>query len=49
VAVGDVDHVVGAEGKARALAWRLGDWPARHALLARFCGDTDLAESDLDP
>lgn len=49
VAAGDVDHVVGAEGKARALAWRLGDWPRRHALLARFRGDTDDAESDLDP
>jgi hypothetical protein len=49
VAVGAVDHVVGAEGKARALAWRLGDWSRRHALLARFRGDTDQAESDLDP
>ena len=49
VAVGDVDHVVGAEGKARALAWRLGDWPRRHALLARFRGEADEAESDLDP
>jgi hypothetical protein len=49
VAVGDVDHVVGAEGKARALAWRLGDWSRRDALLARFRGDTDQAESDLDP
>jgi hypothetical protein len=49
VAAGDVDHVVGAEGKARALAWRLGDWARRDALLARFRGDTDQAESDLDP
>ncbi|MCW2499516.1 MAG: hypothetical protein JWN87_1192, partial [Frankiales bacterium] len=46
---GDVDHVVGPEGKARALAWRLGDWSQRHALLARFRGDDELAESDLDP
>ncbi len=49
VAVGDVDHVVGADGRARALAWRLGDWPRRHALLARFRGDPDQAESDVDP
>jgi len=49
VAVGDVDHVVGLSGTARALAWRRGDWPARHALLARLCGEAELAESDLDP
>ena len=49
VAVGQVDHVVGAEGKARALAYRLGDWSRRHELMQRFRGDTDLAESDLDP
>ncbi|MCW2598852.1 MAG: uncharacterized protein JWM02_681 [Frankiales bacterium] len=49
VAVGSVDHVVGAEGKARALAYRLGDWSMRHTLVARFRGDTDQAESDLDP
>jgi len=49
VAVGEGDHVVGAEGKARALAWRLGDWSLRHALVARFRGDGDLAEADLDP
>jgi hypothetical protein len=48
VAVGDVDHVVGPDGKARALAWRRGDWSQRHALLARFRGDDELAESDLD-
>jgi hypothetical protein len=49
IADGLVDHVVGADGKARALAWRLGDWSLRHALLARFRGESDEAEADLDP
>jgi len=49
VAVGDVDHVVGLSGTGRALAWRRGDWPGRHALLARLRGEAELAESDLDP
>ena len=49
MAVGDVDHVVGLFGTARALAWRRGDWPARHALLARLRGEAELADSDLDP
>ena len=48
VAAGDVDHVVGAEGRARALAWRLGRWEERYALLARFRGEADAAEDDLD-
>ena len=34
---------------ARALAWRLGDWSSRHALLARLRGEAELTESDLDP
>ena len=45
---GGVDHVVGADGMARALAWRLGDWDARHALAARLRGANDPAEGDLD-
>lgn len=46
--VGDVDHVVGPEGRARALAWRLGRWQDRFALLARLRGEDDPAEADLD-
>ncbi len=49
VAVGHVDHVVGMEGRARALAWRLGRWADRHAVLARLRGDADPDETDLDP
>jgi len=47
--VGDVDHVVGLTGRAKALAWREGDWSRRHVHLARLRGDTDPAEDDLDP
>lgn len=46
---GEVDHVVGLEGTARALAWRLGDWERRHALLASLRGDADADDADLDP
>jgi len=49
VVAGEVDHVVGLPGMARALAWRLGDWSSRHALLARLRGEAELTESDLDP
>lgn len=49
VAAGDVDHVVGVEGTARALAWRLGAWERRHELLARLRGDHEAADADLDP
>ncbi len=34
VVLGDVDHVCGEEGTARALAWRLGSWERRHEILA---------------
>ncbi|MGB8651222.1 MAG: hypothetical protein WCD35_11230, partial [Mycobacteriales bacterium] len=47
--VGGVDHVVGLTGRAKALAWRDGDWSRRHALLARLRGEADAAEADLDP
>ena len=49
VLVGDVDHVVGVEGAARALAWRLGTWERRHELLVRLRGLSDDADADLDP
>ena len=49
ISVGDVDHVVGPEGRAKALAWRQGDWSRRHAILASLRGDGDLADADLDP
>ena len=49
VAAGDVDHVRGVEGTARALAWRLGAWERRHELLARLRGDSGDADGDLDP
>ena len=48
VVAGDVDHVVGTAGMARAIAWRRGDWAARHAVAARLRGDNDPAEGDLD-
>lgn len=46
--VGVVDHTVGLEGQAKAMAWRSGDWSKRHALLAELRGDADPAEADLD-
>lgn len=46
---GDVDHVCGVEGTARALAWRLGSWERRHELLAYLRGGRGDADSDLDP
>jgi len=49
IVVGDVDHVVGVEGRAKAMAWRAGDWSRRHAILAELRGDADLAAVDLDP
>ena len=49
VAVGDADHVVGVTGRAKAMAWRQGDWSRRHAILAELRGDGELAEQDLDP
>jgi hypothetical protein len=49
VADGDVDHVRDVEGLARALAWRRGDWPRRHELLARLRGEWSPADADLDP
>ena len=49
VADGDTDHVVGLEGAALALAWRLGAWERRHALLAELRGDADPDDADLDP
>lgn len=47
-AVGGADHVVGVAGRARAEAWRAGDWASRHTREARLRG-ADPAESDLDP
>lgn len=49
VRIGDVDHVRGIEGTARALAWRLGAWDRRHELLASLRGDLGDADIDLDP
>jgi len=46
---GDVDHVAGLHGTARALAWRLGRWDQRHALLAWLRGEDDRGDGDLDP
>ncbi len=46
--VGDLDHVRGDEGTARALAWRLGAWDRRHELLVRLRGDGGDADTDLD-
>ena len=48
VRLGDVDHVCGIEGTARALAWRLGSWERRHELLASLRGDLGAADGDLD-
>jgi hypothetical protein len=48
VAIGEVDHVAGVTGKAKALAWRQGDWSRRHAILAELRGDGDPSEADLD-
>ena len=48
-AAGETDHVVGVEGRARALAWRQGRWDHRHAIAARLAGLADPAEDDLDP
>jgi hypothetical protein len=49
VADGDVDHVVGIEGQARAIAWRSGAWHRRAEIEARLRGAHDPAEHDLDP
>jgi hypothetical protein len=49
VRTGDVDHVVGLEGTARALAWRLGAWERRHELLAELRGEASPDDGDLDP
>ena len=49
VRIGDVDHVRGVEGTARALAWRLGAWERRHELHAALRGDLGDADGDLDP
>ena len=46
---GDVDHVVALGGTARALAWRLGAWDRRHALLAWLRDEDADADADLDP
>jgi hypothetical protein len=49
VADGSVDHVVGVEGQARALAWRSGEWHRRAEIAARLRGELMPAEHDLDP
>lgn len=49
VRCGEVDHVRGVEGTARALAWRLGAWERRHELLAALRGNLGAADADLDP
>jgi hypothetical protein len=49
VVAGSVDHVVGVEGRARALAWREGAWHRRAEIAARLRGDASPAEHDLDP
>ena len=46
--VGRIDHVVGAAGRARALAWRDGDWGSRHARELALRGLAHDAETDLD-
>lgn len=46
---GDVDHVVGVEGRARALAWRSGQWSRRAQIAAQLRGDASADEGDLDP
>lgn len=43
-----IDHVVGATGRAKAMAWRQGDWGRRHAILAELRADSDPADGDLD-
>ena len=48
VAVGDLDHVTGDVGRARAIAWRAGDWSSRFSILARLRGESDPAEEDLE-
>ena len=48
VLTGGVDHVVGETGRAKALAWRQGDWGRRHAILAELRADADPSEADLD-
>jgi len=48
VADGEVDHVVGSEGMALALAWRSGRWERRHALAALLRGADDDGAADLD-
>ncbi|MCW2726002.1 MAG: hypothetical protein JWN35_2923 [Frankiales bacterium] len=49
VADGAVDHVVGIDGRARALAWRSGSWHRRAEIAARLRGEASPAEHDLDP
>ena len=46
--VDGVDHVVGLSGRAKALAWRRGDWGSRHAILAGLRAEGDPAEGDMD-
>jgi hypothetical protein len=46
---GDVDHFVGTEGRARAMAWRSGAWERRAEIAAQLRGDGSPAERDLDP
>jgi hypothetical protein len=46
---GAVDHVVGMEGQARAMAWRAGAWHQRAEIAARLRGDASPDEHDLDP
>ncbi|MCW2572817.1 MAG: hypothetical protein JWO88_2875 [Frankiales bacterium] len=46
---GAVDHVVGVEGRARALAWRSGAWERRAEIAAQLRGDASPDERDLDP
>jgi hypothetical protein len=44
----DIDHVVGVTGRAKAMAWRAGDWGRRHTILAQLRADADPGESDMD-
>jgi hypothetical protein len=46
---GDLDHVVGVEGQARATAWRAGAWHQRAEIAARLRGEASPDEHDLDP
>jgi hypothetical protein len=46
---GAVDHVVGVEGQARAMAWRAGAWHRRAEIAAQLRGEAVPDEHDLDP